>query len=358
MRYISAKNLKVGMIVASPLYGKNFHYLISENTSLTEERITRIQSMGYPGVYIQDSISREVEVQELIPQERRMAMVQSAKQILLQAEGGHFLNVKNRLTDAQQATLVSPVIDAVIKHRDGISDWIDLKPHEDYPYYHAVNTTLLSALIGIDLGLSGPQLFELCLAALLHDVGNMFIPKNILSKPDRLTAAEYAIVKEHAEKGFQFLQDQMGLPIASCMGALHHHECYDGSGYPYGLSKERISIYGKIIAVTDNYDAMVSQRPHRAPLFPSQALAVIDEGSGKLYDPGVVESLHRKIALYPAGTCLQLSTGMQGIVYSNNPEHPDKPKVKLLNSSPAAPVFLDFAKDPVQNIKITRIIPL
>ena len=244
------------MVLAQPFYGSNYEVLLSTGMVLSKAVIRRINDMGYAGIYIEDELSSGIEANNIISQDLRIKTVKAAKELLQQAEKG---TIPTKVTKEYQRKMIMPLINSIIESQSRIIDIIDLKPYEDYNYYHAANVVILSILIGFYMGVNGPQLYDLGMASLLHDVGNIFIPKSILNKPGKLTAEEFDIIKSHSQMGFEYLREHFELSIEACMGALQHHEHYDGTGYPNNLKQEKISIYGRIIAVTTVYDAYVTQ---------------------------------------------------------------------------------------------------
>jgi len=157
-----------------------------------------------------------------------------------------------------------------------------------YTRGHSERVSKYSMLIGEQLGLSNKEYNNLKWASILHDIGKIGIPENILNKPDRLTDAEYAIIKEHPRKGGEILKPMEQL-TDSIPSIIHHHERYDGRGYPQGLKGEEIPLGARIIAVADTFDAINSVRPYRGARSQEQALAIVEEVAGSQLDPNIVE---------------------------------------------------------------------
>lgn len=357
MRYISTAYLQEDMVLGRPIYGSKFEVILAEGLTLGTPHIRRINDLGYAGVYIKDEISQDADIRDVVPPQLRIATIRAAKELLSEAEQNAGQRLTRRVNVATQQKIVMPIIEAIIDNRRRVVDLIDLKPFEDYNYYHAANVVILSILLGVEMGISGNELYELGMAALLHDVGNIFIPKNILQKPGKLTQEEYDVIKQHTEMGFQYLRDNYEISIEACIGALQHHENYDGTGYPGRLKKKKISIYGRIIAVTDVFDALVSRRPFRAPMFPPEAMEFIERNTGTMFDPDVVRELHRVISLYPTGTCVELSSGVRCLVVQNYVGSPARPRLRLLNTMSKTPLYIDLQNDPAfAHIQVTQII--
>lgn len=349
------------MVLAQSLYGAKLEILLNEGTVLNDYNLQRIKDMGYAGVYIHDEMSSEITVKDVIPPELRVKTIKATKEILQQAEieATDPTRRQGSVTRQKQDKMITPLIDALIANPHRLVDMIDAKPYDEYMYYHAANVIILSLLIGVELGLSGVQLYELGLSSLMHDVGNMFIPKNVLNKPGKLSDEEYEIIKSHTQMGFNYLRDNFNATIETCMGALHHHENYDGSGYPNGLKKDKISIYGRVIAITDVYDALTSRRSYRQPMFPPAAMEFMNINSGTMFDPTIIKAFQKVVSLYPSGICVELSSGAPCIVVENFAGRPERPRVRLVNSLAKTPLYIDLFKDaPFASTNIKRIINL
>lgn len=358
MRFIPVDRLQEGMVLGQPFYGSKFEILLTQGMTLTDYHIQRINEMGYAGVYVEEDSSRDVFLRDLVPPELRLNTIRAAKEFVDLAESiATGKNVRMpKVTKERQEKIIMPLISAIISNDRRMVEMIDLKPYDYYNYYHAANCVILSLLVGLELGISGARLCDLGLAALLHDIGNAFIPKAILEKPDKLNPEEYDVVKSHCERGFHYLRENYDISIDACIGAQHHHENYDGSGYPTGLKKNKISIYGRIISITDAYDALVSRRPFRDALYPVDAIAIMEKRAGTAYDPEIIAALKRVVAPYPPGISVSLDTGVQCVVVLNYLEAPDRPRLRLINNISQTPLYLDLYKDPI--FKKNRILKI
>lgn len=344
MRYVTISNLKEGMELASMLYDNTLLPMIRPKTVLTAAQIQIINSKGYAGVYINDQYSGDVSPIDPIGEELRLNTIKSAKDLLQQVHNGGYENGYN-VSKVLQEKIIMSVIEQVIKAPDRILDHIDVRPFDEYEYYHTASCVILSVLLGIELGLSGTKLYEIAFGALLHDVGNLFIPQKILSKPGKLTDEEYAEVKKHTEIGFDYMRKHFDVSVEACMGALHHHENFDGSGYPFGLKGNRISIYGRVISVVDVFDALISRRPYRSAMLPSTAIEYLESKAGKIFDPSIVRALRNVVAPYPAGTMVELNTGASCLVLQNSTKDTSRPKLRLSSIYTKIPMDFDLIND-------------
>jgi hypothetical protein len=167
-----------------------------------------------------------------------------------------------------------------------------VEARDRYTKGHSARVSQMAVLIGEALRLPGSTLRSLGRAGLVHDVGKLSVPDAILSKPGRLTAEEYDVVKEHPMRGFEVIGRIASLH-EELPGVLHHHEWYDGSGYPHGLRGEEIPLAARILAVADVYDALTSERPYRGALSPDEALAHLRRMAGIQFDGKVVGAFAR-----------------------------------------------------------------
>ncbi len=251
--------------------------------------------------------------------------------------------------------MVNDIVSEITINENATVNMMDLKVFDDYTYYHSVNVSVLSIVVGAAEGLGKSKLYELGLGALLHDIGKVFVPKEILNKSGKLTPEEFEEIKKHSLMGNWYLREKWQVPIESNVAVLSHHEKYDGSGYPYGLKSDRISRFGKIVAVADVYDALTSDRPYRPALSPSEAMEYVMGGSGTLFDPKVVEVFAKKIVPYPVGTCVTLSNGLTAIVTGNYIRCGMRPKIMII-SGPQKGVVFDLYNDmSLLNVTITGI---
>lgn len=189
------------------------------------------------------------------------------------------------------------------------------------------------------------------------------VPKDILTKPGRLTNEEFEAMKMHARYGFDLLRNlhSISLLVAHC--AFQHHERIDGSGYPRGLVDFEIHPFAKIIGVADVFDAVTTNRVYREKMLPSQGLAIVEAGSGTLYDARIVNALKRAVVHYPNGVILKLSDGRRGIVSRQNPLDAALPWIRIFeeqNQLLAATYeinLVDFPSILIENVETDYMVP-
>lgn len=329
MRFIPTFCLKEGMLLGKSIYNKNGSLLLREGTPIKEQYIAKVIELDIQGVYIDDEISKGINVKNVINDELRFNTVNKIKDIFIDIEkDSQSLDAHISAANMQ----VENMIDELIENKNVMVNMVDIKSFDEYTYHHSVNVCILSIIMGISLDLTKDELTCLGMGALLHDIGKVFIHQDLLNKVEKLTTEEFAIMKEHSMDGYRYIKSKFDFPYQTNLGVLQHHEKFDGSGYPLGKAGEEISIFGRIIAVADVYDALVSNRYYKKALLPSEAMEYIMGGAGAHFDFDVVNIFIRKVAAYPLGTCVRLSNGSKGIVVENFPDASTRPKIRLIHN--------------------------
>lgn len=316
MRYLSIEKAQPGMILAKEVFDDDGRILLSVNTKLTKEYIIRLSIRGYQGVYIEDELSKGIDIEEVIPVELRNRGAQAIKD-------GNIDELKTIAKD-----IVSQLLD---KDKSISLDVQDLRTYDNYTYKHSVNVAVISTIIGIYLSYDEESLYELCLAALMHDIGKTKIDPAIINKPARLTMAEYRLVQEHARYSYEILDENWLMPARTKQAVLHHHENEDGTGYPDRLVGSEIPPYAKIIHVADVYDALTSKRPYKKPYALSEAIEYLMGGSNVLFDRNVVEAFIEAVPVYAKGIEVTMTNGERAIVVANS-SNPLRPIVRLVSN--------------------------
>lgn len=331
MRLISINVLRAGMVVGRTIWNEAGHPLLQKGVVVTDGILSRLKQLNIRYVYIEDKISYGIEIEETIEPAVRHKIVnkitesfQSVKKV--KAGQASFV-LEQQSKDI--GNLVEDLLNSILNSEEILTVLTDAYLYDEYLYQHSFQVTLYSLAIAKEMGYSYEDLRLIGIGALLHDVGKLLVPAEILLKPTRLTNEEYEIMKQHTRYGFDLLRNlhSVSLLVAHC--AFQHHERLDGSGYPRGIVDGEIHPFAKIIGVADVFDAITSNRVYREKLLPSQGMAIIEAGSGTIYSPVVVEALRRSVVHYPNGTILLLSDGHRGVVSKQNPEQPQSPKIRI-----------------------------
>lgn len=353
MRYVPSLCLSEGMVLAKSLYGTDGNLLLQKGLPLKQSYIDHIVKNGFQGIYIDDKLSDEIEIQTIIDDEIRNSAVKVVRNLCIEIQTSGI----NKASMDRAKELVRSITEEILKNKDLMVNMIDLKSYDNYTYFHSVNVGVLSIFLGTALGIKRADLYKLGLGALLHDIGKVFIDREIIDKPGALTTEEFETMKKHPEIGYEYLTNaNLNLPLTGLIGVLQHHERTDGSGYPEGLSGDQIHLFSRIISIADVFDAMTSDRSYRSAMMPSAVMEYIMGGAGKLFDAELVSLFTRKVAAFPLGTCVKLSNGRTAIVVENYEDCCLRPKVKLIDSSAQEPVYWDLKNDlQLSNVTIIEM---
>ncbi len=355
MRYVPISCVREGLILAEDLYNDIGELLLAQGSVLTRKNIQSIKRFQYTCIYIDDEISKGITIESVVPARIRSRTLKQIKDIFIDYEqGGERLHENLDVIKLQ----IENIVDELYSNKELIVNLVDLQTYDDYTYNHCVNVAILSIALGVGMDMKRQELCDLGFAALLHDIGKVFIDKAIVNKPSTLTEDEFEQMKNHSLFGYTHIGSDYKVSSEILMAILDHHERYDGSGYPNKKSGEEISWYGRIIAAADVYDALTSERPYRKAVLPSDAAEFIMASNAAQFDSKVVEAFVRKIAAYPVGTCLQLSNGYSVIVTANHKESGLRPKVRVYNEKgiDVEPYEIDLSDSKYFNTTIVAII--
>jgi putative nucleotidyltransferase with HDIG domain len=254
--------------------------------------------------------------------------------------------VKSTVSDCMYSILRNP--DALI--------WMSRMRNEDeYTAEHCLNVCILAIAFGRHLGMDEEELQKLGISGLLHDVGKMRVPPEILNKPEKLTEKEFSIIKAHSIHGRNLLMSSSGLPDIAIDVAYSHHEKVDGSGYPRKLSSAGISDFAKIVTIVDAYDAMTANRCYSKARPSTEALKIIFKDRGTHFDEKLALEFIKCVGLYPPGSLVELINGLVGIVLQTNQKYRHLPKIiviKNLNGELKKEIVLDL--DEIEKKKLDK----
>lgn len=357
MRFVPVSGLVEGMYVGKSLYDKNNHLLLGKGSIIQRSYIDKISRLGYQGIYVDDEMSSDIEVKDIICDELRRSTISTIKGVFIKTADPTHKGFDQSMDKTKY--LIMNIVEQILDNEDTIVNLIDLKMFDDYTFYHCVNVAVLSILLGTSINLNKDQLLNLGLGAILHDIGKMFVDSSILNKEGSLTKEEYNHIQMHSEYGYRYLKETFAIPSAAYIAVLQHHEKFDGTGYPHRKGKDDISIYGRIIGIADVYDALTSTRPYRKALLPSEAMEYIMANGGVMFDWNLTRKFVQKVAPFPVGTWVQLSNRYQGIVVENYEEACLRPKIKVIldeQNNKVEPHYWNLKDEKdLRNVTITSV---
>lgn len=360
MRLVPIECVREGCYLGRTLFDDNGVALLREGVKLTSSIIEKIKDIHIYSLYIVDEYS-DREIEDIIKPELRSKSIKLIKDT--------FNNIERICNDIDASSLSKDKLNKIIKQKENyfnsiqflaeellenilsnkniMINLVDIKSMDNYTYQHSVNVAVLSLVIGIGLQLPKRDLLELCIGALIHDIGKIFIPKEIVIKPSALTYEEYTIVKDHPLRGYKHLSNIQSISSNSKMVVLQHHERVDGLGYPEGKISSNINYLARIVAIADVYDALTSDRPYRRALSPNDAFEYILANADTMFDYDIVKAFSTIAVPYPNGTLVKLSTGDIAVVENTPAEFPLRPAVKVIKSNDSSKIGLtiDLVKE-------------
>jgi putative nucleotidyltransferase with HDIG domain len=238
--------------------------------------------------------------------------------------------------------LVDGLAQAVSANRTALIALTALKNYDNYTFTHMVNVSILTMSQARALGIDGVQLRELGLAALMHDIGKVRTPTEILNKPEKLTDAEFAIMRMHVVDGAEILRRTPEMPAIAPVIAFEHHLRLDGTGYPFGVKRTGLNIGTMLCSIADVYDAMRSQRAYQQAFPSDRILDVMKRNDGVQFDQHLVRRFTQLLGIYPPGNLVRLDNGAMGVVVAVHAPDPFKPRVKVIRGPNGDSLDLPF----------------
>jgi putative nucleotidyltransferase with HDIG domain len=352
---ILIKDLKLGMCLADdvitpacrPLFMKGF-YITSR------EQIIRLQEEGVKSVIINLTVSliderSEKEKQETLDlskkefenPEKRIEYLRIEKEKVKELYKSSQSIINETMQNARFGKAIQQseikrqavaVLDSIKRDHLALLSLLNLKNFDDYTYTHSLNVAILSSAFAYHMKFTDDKLLSIGRGAFLHDIGKAKVPLNILNKPDKLNDSEFRIMQMHPNFGEQIyhrenMTDEIELSIV-----LHHHESFDGTGYPGKFAGAQINRFASIVSIADFYDALTTERVYKKVIQPAEAIQIIYSLSGKKFDPRVVNHFIKCVGIYPIGSVVELSNEQLAMVVAFSKDNLLKPIVKIVRS--------------------------
>ncbi len=328
-----------GMVVAADVFTKDDHLVIAKETTLTDKIITRLEFYSILELWVY-SITEKPDVAGFFEQTTyydRIKQSESFKRFHL-AYQKTVLQLKHSL-DAIVSSQAEINTDELLKEATNIIVGIDsgievfdmlhcMRNYDDTTYIHSLNVAVICNIIGKWLQFSKKDLETITLCGLLHDIGKLMIPSQIITKPSKLTSEEYTTVKTHTTRGYSILKDKDIDPRIKYAALMHHERC-DGSGYPYGFYSEQIDHFAKLVSIADVYDAMTCARVYRGPLCPFEVISIFETEGYTKYDPKYIMTFLEGIVQTYINNTVKLSDGNIGEIILINKLELSRPTVRI-----------------------------
>lgn len=295
--------LKPGSVLNGIVYAPDGTYLFPDHTVWKQEDIDQLHEQKIGTVYY-------------TPVTEKMLLDLKNEASGLLDKLAKNIDETNGPDVSDAVSTVNKLLGYVDSHDMTFIPLLKIREHDDLIYAHSVNVGILSMALAKRLKLSPALVKEIGIGALLHDIGKLFIPKEILYKKEKLTNEEIRIIQEHPVRGHEILKLNRTLSPYTLKGVLSHHERFDGSGYPHGNTDTVTHISAKIVGICDTYDALRGSKPYRKKFSKQEAMQIILNGSGTLYNSSIVECFINELSaslqadpLLPVGKLVVLNTG-------------------------------------------------
>ena len=338
MRLISMERVEVGDVLGKPVYDDKCQLLLAKDVSLTSNYIERLKKANIQCIYIDDVLSEGLEAANVIPDElkiKSIATVKTAFKDLSDRKGSSY-NIKSIESIKQ---IVDEMMHIIYENPSTLYCMTELMGTDMYTYNHSAEVAALSMLVAKSMKMNDTFIQKIGVGAILHDVGKMGVPAEILNKVDPLDEVESKLMKDHPQMGYDLLKDNDYISPISRQIVLLHHEKLNGSGYPFMMSGEQIPIHVRIVTLCDIFNAISSNRAYKRRMNADEALELIRAEAIYELDRDIYYHLLKVVNIYPVGTVVELSNGEVGIVIKENYEAQTRPVVQVIRQKKRAEII-------------------
>ena len=387
MKRISIENAQEGMILGAPIRDEFNNILLNSGVKLTAPYINKLKRMGYLQLTVGgDPDTDDIQIQENISEENRNMASRQIKQSFDVAEklSAQFKNesIENIKKNIQQPkfqkvfaksqvfkeiqSFVKTLVEDILGNKT-LSGLNSLKTHDNYTFQHSIDVTITSVFLGKQIGMDSLLLKDLATGGLVHDIGKVFVDKEIINSAAKLTEEQFQKMRIHPEMGYELIKN--AVPTMAAQVAFQHHEKQDGTGYPRGLKgvnsirrsgheQNVISLIGDVTAVADVHDALISDRSYKKGLPPDQVIKILRNGSGIHFNREVLAVFLKGIPMFPVGTGVIIQSGKYkdfiGIVSFVDSGNINLPTIRVIADPKKQRIKafeIDMRKDPMLQVK-------
>jgi HD-GYP domain-containing protein (c-di-GMP phosphodiesterase class II) len=332
MRYVHIDNVEPGEYLGRTIFSGNGAVLLSDGVQLTVYMINTLNRIGVTMIYIKDPLFEDIEIIDIVSEETKRAVMQRMGQTFDSIRSGKDFNTRNINVS------IDSLLDEIMKNKDVLVQLSDIRTKDNEMYVHALNVSMMSALIGIQMEMPMNQLRELVIGAMLHDIGKVELITDDKSED---------LKKHHTWRGFELLKNKRELSLLIAHVAFQHHEKMNGSGLPREMLGDQIHLYARIVAVANTYDNLLFDLSLGRRMMPHEACEHMMVLAGEELDRDIVIQFLRTISVYPTGTSVKLSSKETGVVVGQHRGLPGRPVVRVVKSESGTDlevVEVDLAK--------------
>lgn len=338
MRLKSLEYVESGDVLGKPVYDDKCQLLLAKNVILSENYIERLKKANIQCVYIEDDLSKGIEFNSVVSDELKVKSISAVKSVFkeMSENKGHTYQIKS--IDSIKR-IVEEIMSVIYDNPSTLYCMTELMGTDMYTYNHSAEVAVLSMLVAKSMKLNETFIQKIGIGAMLHDIGKMKIPGEVLNKVEKLTDFEVGLVKDHVQLGYDMLKDNDFISPLSRQIVLLHHEKLNGVGYPFSLVGDQIPIHVRIVTLCDIFNAVSSNRAYKGRMNADEALEILRAESIYELDRDIYYHLLKVVNIYPPGTLVELSNGEIGIVIKENHEAQTRPVVQVIRDRKKAEVL-------------------
>lgn len=348
MRIVRVSNLNGGEILGKQIFDSSGRVLINSGVKITHFHINKLKSLDVFSLYIDDEISKDIEIEESISDKTRQSTKNAIKEMMKKYS-------KEGKTDSGGIIKsVNSILDDLQSNKDILINIAEIQSSDDSLYSHSINVCVLSTILGINMGYNMSKLRDISLGALLHDIGKSKIlnDKKLQSEFKSEDELNKYIELMHPKVGYDFLKEQYFANAYSRVAVLMHHEKVDGTGYPLKLKGEGISDIAKIVSICNTFNNMVTGNGNEKSKPVVDIIEYLFGMSNTHFDPEIVKKLTTNIAVYPTGSGVILNSREKCLVIRQNKSVPLRPVVKVIYDKDGLKLHTPFEIDLLKELTV------
>lgn len=343
MKEISIDDLQIGMRLSKDIYNDLGNIILSQGTEFQSRHVDYFKNHNITHVFVsEDGQDEKSFAYKNISLETKYREINNNYAVVLDRFKKIYYQVQNKDFDFDVKTVeddIKPLIDTLLADNDVLGTMRLLSFRESYNFTHAVNVSMLGAMLGKWLGLGKSSIYMIGMAGLLHDLGKTAVPQELLLKMGTLSEIEKGALQDHSRLGYELLKNNLSIPKEVLAAILFHHERSDGTGYPSGLKEEQTPYLARIIGVVDVFDAITSDRVYKKGISSFQAFNIMKDESFRGLDPVITDVFMTNIAKYFINNKVKLNDGRVGEVIYINKFALNRPLIKTGNE------YVDLSSD-------------
>lgn len=317
--------------------------VLTKGQKLTEAYIRKIRNFNIEGAFVEAEKHSTLAVKEMSDENIKTYTLCEIRKVFSDFKSQNFVLDETHVK--KLSSLADDLVRYILTKKDFSMSIFDLQGYDDYTFHHSLSVAVLCITTGIKLEFTRSMLNEIALSALLHDIGKLMIPIEIINKPGALTDEEFKIMKRHPNYAVEQLSIKTQISDSIISAIQNHHEKYNGTGYPTGKTGKNIPLFGRILTICDIYDALISNRPYRKRWFPGDVIEYMMAGSEVYFDQEILTAFLRSIAIYPVGCSVFLSNGKKAVVTKNQADCNLRPIIRIVNRDGFLDNFVNLLSD-------------